>query len=52
MLRYHFNRFLDYCRLADFSIRSIRTLTARTSEFEAFLKILKSGPLKRSRIAI
>ena len=47
MLHYHFSRFLDYCRLADFSIRSIQTLTARTSEFESFLKILKIRSVKK-----
>jgi site-specific recombinase XerD len=47
MLHHHFSQFLDYCRLADFSIRSIQTLTARTSEFKAFLKIHKIRSVKR-----
>jgi len=38
MLYRQINQFLDYCSLADFSIRSIQTLTARLNEFEIFLK--------------
>ncbi len=38
MLHGHINLFLDYCRLADFSIRSIQALSARLNEFENFLK--------------
>jgi integrase/recombinase XerC len=38
MLHRQINQFLDYCRLADFSIRSIQTLTARLNEFNRFLK--------------
>ena len=34
MLHRHINQFLDYCRLADFSIRSIQALTARLNEFD------------------
>jgi integrase/recombinase XerC len=34
MLHGHINLFLDYCRLADFSIRSIQALSARLNEFE------------------
>lgn len=39
MLHRYCNQFLDYCRLADFSIRSIQALTARLNEFEVFLKV-------------
>ena len=35
------SQFLDYCRLVEFSERSIQTLTARINEFEVFLKIVK-----------
>jgi site-specific recombinase XerD len=41
MLHRHINQFLDYCRLVDFSIRSIQALTARLNEFDAFLKTQK-----------
>jgi len=47
MLHRYCNRFLDYCRLADFSHRSIQALTARLSEFETFLKALKIRSVKR-----
>ena len=47
MLHHHLNWFLDYCRLAEFSERSIQTLTARINEFEAFLKIHKIRYVKR-----
>jgi len=39
--------FLDYCRLAEFSVRSIQALTIRTNEFEVFLKILKIRSVKK-----
>ncbi len=32
------SKFLEYCRLADFSPRSIQALTARIIEFKAYLK--------------
>jgi hypothetical protein len=38
MLHRYCNQFLDYCRLVDFSIRSIQVLTARLNEFKAYLK--------------
>ncbi len=38
MLHAHIIRFVDYCRLANFSDRSIQALTARTNEFQSFLK--------------
>jgi len=47
MLHHHFSQFLDYCRLADFSIRSIQALTIRKNEFEAFLKSHKIRAVKR-----
>ncbi len=47
MLHHHFSQFLDYCRLADFSIRSIQALTIRRNEFEAFLKSHKIRSVKR-----
>ena len=47
MLHRHISQFLDYCRLADFSIRSIQALTARLNEFEIFLKSQKIRSIKR-----
>jgi len=47
MLHRIISRFLDYCRLAEFSVRSIQALTIRTNEFEVFLKILKIRSVKK-----
>ena len=41
MLHRIISQFLDYCRLAEFSVRSLQALAIRTNEFEAFLIILK-----------
>jgi len=38
MLHRHITPFLEYCQLADFSIRSIQALTIRLNEFDIFLK--------------
>jgi len=47
MLHRHISQFLEYAKLADFSIRSIQALTARLNEFEIFLKSLKVRSIKR-----
>jgi len=47
MLHRIISRFLDYCRLAEFSVRSIQALTIRTNKFEVFLKILKIRSVKK-----
>jgi hypothetical protein len=47
MLHYYCNQFLEYCQLADFSIRSIQALTARMNEFEIFLKVYKIRSVKK-----
>ena len=47
MLHRHINQFLDYCKLADFSIRSIQALTARLNEFKNFLKTQRIRSIKR-----
>ena len=47
MLHRIISQFLDYCRLAEFSVRSIQALTIRTNEFEAFLKTLKIRSVKK-----
>ncbi len=49
MLQRHINQFLDYCKLADFSIRSIQALSARLNEFEIFLKTQTIRSIKRVR---
>jgi len=47
MLHRHINQFIDYAKLADFSIRSIQALSARLNEFENFLKIQRIRSVKR-----
>ena len=47
MLHRIISRFLDYCRLAELSVRSTQALTIRTNEFEVFLKILKIRSVKK-----
>ena len=47
MLHAHIIRFVDYCRLVDFSERSIQALTARTNEFQSFLKIRNIRSVKK-----
>jgi hypothetical protein len=37
MLHYYCKQFLEYCQLADFSVRSIQALTIRLNEIKAFL---------------
>ncbi|RJQ56777.1 MAG: hypothetical protein C4530_14200, partial [Desulfobacteraceae bacterium] len=39
--------FLDYCRLANFSDRSIQALTARLNELQAYLKAQSIGSVKK-----
>ncbi len=46
MLHRHINQFLNYCKLADFSIRSIQALSARLNEFKNFLKIQRIRSIK------
>ncbi len=47
MLHHYFDKFFDYCRLADFSIRSIQALTARLNEFDTFLKKQRIRSIKK-----
>jgi len=49
MLHRYTNQFLDYCRLADFSIRSIQALNARLTELTNFLKTQRIRSIKRVR---
>ena len=47
MLHRYISQFLEYCRLVDFSIRSIQALTARLNEFSIFLKLNRIRSVKR-----
>ena len=47
MLHRYISQFLEYCRLVDFSIRSIQALTARLNEFKAYLKLQKIRSVKK-----
>jgi len=38
MLHRYISQFLEYCQLADFSVRPILALSARINEFEACMK--------------
>jgi integrase/recombinase XerC len=49
MLHRNINQFLDYCSLADFSIRSIQALTARLNELDIFLKTQRIRSIKKVR---
>jgi len=47
MLHRYIIQFLDYCRLADFSVRSIQALSARINEFEACVKSQRVRSVKK-----
>ena len=47
MLHHCIHKFLAYCRLANFSDRSIQALTARLNEFKSFLKNRKIRSVKK-----
>lgn len=47
MLQRFIQEFLGYCRLANFSDRSIQTLTARLNEFQSFLKVRDIRSVKK-----
>ena len=47
MLHHYINQFLEYCRLADFSERSIQALTSRLSEFINYLKVQRVRSVKK-----
>jgi integrase/recombinase XerC len=49
MLHRYCSQFLAYCELADFSARSIQTLTNRLNELANFLKIQRIRPVKKVR---
>jgi site-specific recombinase XerD len=49
MLHRHITPFLDYCQLADFSIRSIQALSIRLNEFDIFLKTQRIRSVKSVR---
>ena len=47
MLHRYINQFVEYCQLADFSVRSIQALAIRLNEFEAFLKSQRIRSVKK-----
>ena len=47
MLHRYINQFVEYCRLADFSVRSIQALDIRLNEFKAFLKSQRIQSVKK-----
>ena len=47
MLHCYINQFVEYCQLADFSVRSIQALAIRLNEFEAFLKSQRIRSVKK-----
>ena len=47
MLQRFIQEFLGYCRLANFSDRSIQALTARLNEFQSFLKVRNIRSVKK-----
>ncbi|RZB34608.1 MAG: integrase/recombinase XerC [Desulfobacteraceae bacterium Eth-SRB1] len=47
MLHQHISPFLDYCRLADFSVRSIQALAIRLNEFKTYMKSLRIQSVKK-----
>jgi site-specific recombinase XerD len=47
MLHRYINQFVEYCQLANFSVRPIQALAIRLNEFEAFLKSLRILSVKK-----
>ena len=47
MLHRYFSQFLEYCQLADFSVRSIQALNIRLNEFKAYLKSQRIRTVKK-----
>ena len=47
MLHRYINQFVEYCQLADFSVRSIQALAIRLNEFETYLKSLRIQSVKK-----
>ena len=47
MLHRYINQFVEYCQLADFSVRSIQALDIRLNEFKAFLKSQRIQSVKK-----
>jgi len=48
MLHRYINQFVEYCQLADFSVRSIQALDIRLNEFKAFLKSQRIQSVKKT----
>ena len=47
MLYRYINQFIEYCLLADFSVRSIQALDIRLNGFKAFLKSQRIRSVKK-----
>jgi len=47
MLHRYINKFIEYCQLVDFSVRSIQALDIRLNEFKAFLKFQRILSVKK-----
>jgi len=47
MLHRYCSQLLEYCQLADFSVRSIKALTIWLNEFKAFLKSHRIRSVKK-----
>ncbi len=47
MLHRYINQFIEYCQLADFSVRSIQALAIRLNEFETYLTSQKIRSVKK-----
>ncbi|MBW2569646.1 MAG: hypothetical protein JRE47_09815 [Deltaproteobacteria bacterium] len=47
MLHRYINQFVEYCQLANFSVRSIQASDIRLNEFKAFLKFQRIQSVKK-----
>jgi site-specific recombinase XerD len=47
MLHRYINQFVEYCQLADFSVRSIQALAIRLNEFKTYLKSRRIQSVKK-----
>jgi len=50
MLHRYINQFVEYCQLADFSVRSIQALAIRLNEFKTYLKSLRIQSVKKDHL--
>jgi len=47
MFHRYINQFVEYCQLANFSVRSIQALDIRLNEFKAFLQFQRIRSVKK-----